>query len=147
MTESDISRIEHELSVQLPPAYATLLRRYPFSGESCAAESYLWNDFRLLLERNRDLASIIGNAQSSVAQQACMFQIGCDGGEVNYLIDLRNPASPIYVYDFESGSIAEKCQGFDAWIAYCRDVEAEVVADEAAMAEREANRRWWEFWK
>ena len=147
MTQSDVSRIEQELGVQIPHAYATLLREYPFPEDSYVAESYLWNDPEFLIDSNTNLDSIIGDAKSSVAPRARMFQIGFDGGEQIYLIDLRNPTSPVYVYDFELGSIAEKCQGLDAWIGHCRDVEAEVAADEATMTEIKANKRWWEFWK
>lgn len=147
MTESDVSRIEQELGVRIPDAYATLLRSYPFPEDSYVAETYLWNDPKVLIDSTTHLDSIIGNMQSNVAPRARMFQIGSDGGEEIYLADLRNPTSPIYVYDFELDSIAEKCQGFDAWIAHCRDIEAEVVADEATMAEIKANKRWWEFWK
>ena len=147
MTESDISRVEHELSVQLPLSYAGLLRSYPFSDDSYVAESYLWNDPKLLIESNKDLRSIIDGAKSNVAPHAHMFQIGFDGGEEIYLVDLQHPTSPIYVYDFERGSITEKCPDFDGWLAHCREVEAEVAEDDAKMAEIRANRRWWEFWK
>ena len=147
MTESDLLRIEHELSVELPQPYASQLRSYPFSGDSYVAESYLWNDPRVLIDSNTDLESIIGGAKADVDPHAHMFQIGSDGGEEIYLIDLRHPTSPIYVYDFERGSITEKCPDLEAWLMHCREAEAEVVADEAKMAEIRANRRWWEFWK
>ena len=66
MTQSDVSRIEQELGVQIPHAYATLLREYPFPEDSYVAESYLWNDPEFLIDSNTNLDSIIGNAKSSV---------------------------------------------------------------------------------
>lgn len=147
MDEAGIARIERELGIQLPRNYAEALIAYPFPEESSTAATLLWNDPRLLIDGNKRAHSIIQGANSKVIQRGQLFQIGYDGGEQAYFIDLKQPGSPIYVYDFELRSITEVCAGLESWLLLCRNSEAEIRADEERLARMAANKRWWQLWK
>ena len=147
MNQAEIALVEKTLVMQLPAEYKEILCTYPFPKESYIAESYLWNDPNALIEENAGLMSVIGEAKSAIGPVSQMFQIGFDGGEEIYLIDTQQPNSPVYVYDFESNTIDQKCPNLDAWIAYCHTIEEEIAVDETAEADRAREKRWWEFWR
>jgi SMI1 / KNR4 family (SUKH-1) len=147
VNESDIEYLQQALGLQLPNEYRSILQDYPFEDDSDIADSQLWNDSSLLVSGQEGLSEMLQEATSGQHSASQFFQIGFDGGEELYLIDLNDDSSPVYAYDLEQSAIAVKSSSIDTWVAECRQLEAELLADEMEIARQHTERRWWQFWK
>jgi len=139
MTESDIKQLEAAAGAALPAFYTTTMRNYPFPRGSFADEFLLMNDLDGLLREIRQPARYPGIGKP--------FLIGTDGGEEVYLIDLASAQPQVFVYDMEKGAHTLKANNWDDYLQQVQSVLDEIDADERALAQRKANKRWWEFWK
>jgi hypothetical protein len=133
MTDSDLQRIERELSLKLPADYRSLMLSYPFPPDSFTAENMLPDNAARLLES--------AGGRDNLPPRS--FIIGNDGGEEIYFIDTSRQQSPVFVFDLETGEIKEYAPTLEAYIQKCRDTDAQILRDEEAMAKK----KWWQFWK
>lgn len=139
MTEADIKQLEMAVGASLPPFYTGTMLSYPFPQGSFADEFMLMTDLDVVLRENRRPGNYPGITKP--------FLIGSDGGEEVYLIDLAASQPKVFVYDMEKGAHTVKANN---WPEYLRQVQAvldEIAEDERELAERKANKRWWELWK
>jgi hypothetical protein len=74
---------------------------------------------------------------------AQFFQIGSDGGEERYYLDLSQTSSPIYSCDLETWTLTQRAEDIQAWIAECQAREEEIQQDELALRRK----HWWQFWR
>ena len=72
--------------------------------------------------------------------------IGTDGGEEDFVLDVRTAAAPVLAYERESGDVRTLAPDFAAWLAMLRDWQAEMDHDAAEMRAAYARKRWWQFW-
>ncbi len=144
MTAEDLARIEAELGVRLPADYRALMLAYPFPPDSFTAEFCIPNNATHLIEINRDrvTASLPRYNEERDDPPASYFEIGGDGGEERYLVDLAQPESPVYVYDLESAELRQAAPGLQAFIAQCVATDDMIRKDEEATA----GKRWWQLW-
>jgi hypothetical protein len=145
MTPEDIARIEAELGVRLPEDYQALMRAYPFPPDSFTAEFALLNEATRLIEINRERSEQSQPAykKGRTEPPASYFQIGGDGGEESYLIDLARSHSPVYVYDLESAELRQAAPSLESFVAQCAATDEMIRRDE----ESTAGKRWWQLWR
>jgi hypothetical protein len=141
MTLEDIARIETDLGVRLPEDYRALMEAYPFPPDSFTAEFVMPNNATHLIEINRERSTLSKPKKGRSEPPASYFEIGGDGGEERYLIDLSQAESPVYVYDLETDEVREAALELQSFVAQCAAADEEIRRDE----EFTARRRWWQF--
>ena len=144
MTLEDIARIEAELGVRLPEDYRTLMRAYPFPPDSFTAEFAIADDASHLIEINRErITQSLPNKNGRNRPPASYFEIGGDGGEESYLIDLSQPESPVYVYELETAELRQAAPELKSFVAQCAAADEVIRRDEETVGRN----LWWQFWK
>lgn len=133
MTDSDLQRIERELSLTLPADYKSLMLSYPFPPNSFTAECMLPDNAGRLLE----------SAGGRDNPPPGSFIIGNDGGEETYFIDASRQGAPVFVFDLETGEVKEYAPTLEAYIQRCKDINADIRRDQEEMAKKKS----WPFWK
>lgn len=102
MNESDVKRIEDAFNVTLPSDYRHLLIHFPVRFSKGTTEQPLWDNADALISRNRELRTerkSLGVQYHSVPDR--YFLIGEDGGGWQFLIDLNEHPSIVYIMEFE----------------------------------------------
>ena len=99
MTEADLLRIESELGVQLPADYRDLVRNHPIRAERGTANGILWDDPDAVIELNLKYRRGFAGLK---AWPEHFYMIGDDGAASPYVLDLRTPTSPVYLFDHGS---------------------------------------------
>jgi hypothetical protein len=145
MTPEDIARIEAELEVRLPADYRALMQAYPFPPDSFTAEFVMPNDATRLIETNRERStqSLPPYDRGATMPSSSYFEIGGDGGEESYLIDLAQHQSPVYVYDLETDELREAASDLRSFVKQCAATDEMIRQDEEFTVRKE----WWQFWK
>ena len=143
MHVDDFDRIEQALGLSLPAAYRATMLKYPFPPTHEAAQLWMPRDPAIVLEMNQPIPErrLVGTPWPSH-----LVFIGSDGGEEDFVLDVRAAAAPILAYERESGNVRALAPDFAAWIAMLREWQAEIDRDVAAMREASERRRWWQFW-
>ena len=139
----DLDRIENLLGVSLPTAYREAMLAYPFSRDHQAAELWMPNDAAIVLDMNRPVPE---RRLAGEAWPAHLVFIGGDGGEEEFVLDVRAAAAPVFAYELESGHLRALAPDFVAWLTTLRDWQAEIDQDAEAMREAYLRKRWWQFW-
>ncbi len=139
MTESDLARIESKFAINLPEPYRSVMLAYPFATDSWANDCAMANDLETVMEMNQDRNFL----RKFVEDPKQYFQIGSDGGETYYYIDLQNSDCPVYSFDVETGYFKQEAWNFKLWIGQLNDIDEEIRKDKIEMARK----RWWQFWK
>jgi hypothetical protein len=145
MTLEDIKRIEAELEVRLPGDYRALMLAYPFPPDSFTAEFVMPNDAPRLIEINRERSTheLPPYNKDGKMPSSSYFEIGGDGGEESYLIDLAEQRSPVYVYDLETAQLREAASDLQSFVKQCAASDEMIRRDE----EFTARKAWWQFWR
>ena len=145
MTLEDIARIEAELDVRLPVDYRALMLAYPFPPDSFTAEFLMPNDTPRLIEINRERSTreLPPDNRDGKMLSSSYFEIGGDGGEESYLIDLAQQQSPVYVYDLETNELREAASDLQSFVEQCAASDEMIRRDEDFAARK----GWWQFWK
>ena len=145
MTPEDIARIETELEVRLPKDYRALLQAYPFPPDSFTAEFAMPNDATHLIETNRERSTqaLPPHNRGRTVPSSSYFEIGGDGGEESYLIDLAQQQSPVYVYDLETNELREAASDLQSFVEQCAASDEMIRRDEDFTARK----GWWQFRK
>ena len=102
MTEGDISRIERELGIVLPPDYKDVIRNYPIRADRGTSDSVLFDEPSAIIELNRSYSA--GSAGLPAWPRSYFF-IGNDGAASCYFLDLTKSPSPVFFADH--GNIEE----------------------------------------
>ena len=137
MNESDIQKIEQALHKQLPSLYRKSLVEYPFPKDSFADEFMLPNDPNLVIEQN----AMLPHADNIIA-------VGSDGGEQIYFLQLNEDEDTgVSIYDLENPSKKMKLtSSWDAYLKHIQNTLNEIAEDEKHMNEKNAHKKWWQFW-
>ena len=143
MQRSDLDRIENLLGVSLPVAYREAMLAYPFAPDHQAAELWMPNDAAIILDMNRPIPERRSAAEPWPPH---LVFIGGDGGEEEFVLDVRAAAAPVFAYELETGRLRALAPDFAAWLTTLRDWQAEVDRDAEAMGEAYLRKRWWQFW-
>lgn len=143
MQPPGLDRIEKLLGVSLPVAYRETMLAYPFSPDHQAAELWMPNNATVVLEMNR---SIPERRLDGDRWPRHLLFIGGDGGEEEFVLDVRGPAAPVFAYELETGRLRALAPDFAAWLTTLRDWQAEIDRDAEAMREAYRHKRWWQFW-
>jgi|SRR5829696_6566225 len=101
-----------------------------------------------------DDAAIVTRMNASIPERrlagkpwpSCLLFIGSDGGEEEFVLDVRTAAVPVLAYERESGDLRALASDFTAWLALLRDWQAEIDRDAAAMRTAYERKRWWQYW-
>jgi hypothetical protein len=151
MNESDITKIESELKINLPDSYRKVLRDYPFEEDSFGYMCMLSNDIMTIIASNKTPSMHalihIKNIANHPQKNKNYFWIGSDGGEEEYYLDISHEFGAIYEYDLETGKITEYAQNLNRYIEQIHEIDREIYEDERKEKERRRNAKWWEFWK
>ena len=137
MTPDAIASLEHGLALRLPEPYRDTMCSYPFGPDSSAAELWLLDDSRRLLQLNRARANVWPRG---------FFALGTDGGELTYLLDTATPPFPVLAFNLESGKLEPHAPSFPAFVKLLHDELAFTEADERATHEAFRKKKWWQFW-
>jgi len=145
MTLEDIARIEAELELQLPGDYRALMLAYPFPPDSFTAEFVMPNDASRLIGINRERGTQALPPYNGAGKvpSSSYFEIGGDGGEESYLIDLAQQQSPVYLYDLETAELREAASDLQSFVKQCAASDEMIRRDE----EFTARKAWWQFWR
>ena len=145
MTLEEIARVEAELDVRLPRDYRALMLTYPFPPESFTAEFVMPNDASRLIEINRERSTqgVRPYIGAGKGQKSSYFEIGGDGGEERYLIDLAQQQSPVYLYDVETAELREAASDLQSFVKQCAASDDMIRRDEGITTRTE----WWQFWR
>jgi len=143
MTTGDLDEIERTLGIVLPAEYRATMMAYPFPAESSAAELWMPDDARRVVELNQDYRRA-PRGQTSWPRH--LFLVGDDGGEEAFVLDTSTPPYPVAVYELESGRLRPHAADFLAFVQRLWGDLAEIEADERALAEAYRNKKWWQFW-
>lgn len=127
MTESDLGRIERELSVSLPLVCRQTMLDFPVRACAGNEEFALWDSADGLIRFNRQL-------RDEFSWPSHLYALGqFEGDEANYAIDLRDPAAPVWWVDH--WDVGAKASGpiepsFDKWItSYSAELRAILEGD------------------
>ena len=143
MQPLDLDRIESLLGVSLPSIYRDTMLAYPFPADHQAAELWMPDDAAVVLDMNRPVPERRLGADPWPRH---LVFIGGDGGEEEFVLDVRGAAAPVFTYEIESGCLRALAPDFAAWLTTLRDWQAEVDRDAEAMREAYLRKRWWQFW-
>ena len=143
MSPEDFDALERELGFSLPPYYRETLLNYPFGEGSVAQENELTDSLTDLLEMNAPE----GREGMDLGVLERPFFIGDDCGEERYLIDAAARDSRVYVYQLEADRCTGLCANWEAYLEGIRKSDADIAEDERLMAELEATKKWWQFWR
>ena len=143
MHATDLQRIEQALGLALPAAYRAAMLAYPFPPTHEAAELWMPDDAALVIEMNRPGAE---RRLAGTPWPSHLVVIGSDGGEEDFVVDVREAAAPVLAHERESGEVRALAPDFAAWLAMLREWQEEIDRDDAAMRSASRRRRWWQFW-
>lgn len=139
MTKHELNKVESLFALKLPQQYRALMLNYPFVDDSWANDCAMPNDPQIVIEMNKD-KSFLGKFTQEPSRY---FQIGSDGGEFYYYIDLQNPDCPVYAADLETGSFSQEASDFKIWVQQLNNADEEIRLDRIEMSRK----RWWQFWR
>lgn len=135
MKETAISVLERELSLSLPAAYKSALMKYPFTAGS-VSEEMLVADAKWLLEHNRPNDDAVPKSGLRHRQPPSLseglFQIGVDGGELQYYLNVKSSSGEVLEYDLETHRLSQFAQSVEQYLEKIRRIDAEIDAEEAA---------------
>jgi hypothetical protein len=137
MTEKELNGIQSEFNVVLPSAYRNAMLNYPFPKGSWADDCAMPNNAGEVMGMNH-LAQTI-----EIQSLSHHLQIGSDGSESWYFIDLRNDSCPVYTYELETKKVTLEAPDFESWLEQLREVDDEIKRDQIDMARK----RWWQWWR
>ena len=103
MIESDIRRIETELSVTLPSEYRDLLLHFPVKYDAGTSNGPLWDNVDALISRNRELRTerkSLGIVYRPLPER--YFFVGDDGAGWQNLIDLSANPPIVHIMEYEN---------------------------------------------
>ena len=143
MDAYDLDRIERALGRPLPAAYRATMLDYPFPPTHEAAQLWMPDDAAIVLEMNGPIPE---RQLAGKPWPAHLVFIGSDGGEEDFVLDVRAAAAPVLAYERESGDVRALAPDFAAWLAMLRDWQSEIDQDAAAMRAAYERKRWWQFW-
>src|SRR5688500_8039485 len=110
MNESELVRVETELSMRLPAYYRATLLAYPFEKRTDIEGAELVNDPDLLISLNQDPA---------FGQPGDVFVIGTDGSEETYYIKPKDSGSAVYCFQLETGEHEQIAASWDGYLEQC----------------------------
>ena len=114
MTESDLERIERELSISLPVVYRQTMLDFPVRACAGNEEFALWDSADGLIRLNREL-------RCEFSWPSHLYALGQpEGDDANYAIDLRDRAAPVWWvdhWDVEGKGSGPVEPSFAIWIA------------------------------
>ena len=102
MNESDVKRIEDSFNLTLPSDYRHLLIHFPVRFSKGTTQQPLWDNADALISRNRELRTerkSLGVQYLPVPDH--YFLIGEDGAGWQFLIDLHELPTIVYIMEFE----------------------------------------------
>jgi SMI1 / KNR4 family (SUKH-1) len=141
MTEQQLKQIEAELGVRLPAGYRAVSRAYPFRPVGDDWAHWMYDNPADVVAATRQP---LGNRFYTRANwKETYLAIGQSAAGDLYLLDLAEPASPVYCLSHEDHSIAADWDSFDAFIAdwSARQAELERLHGELAAQARRRQRR------
>jgi hypothetical protein len=140
MRADELTALEHEFGLTLPPGYRATMLAYPFPLEHQSARLALSDDPAHLRRMNAEMRA------SAPLWPPQAFIVGHDGGEVTYVLDCARTPAVVQELDFETGELTDRTSDWATWLAQLADEERAVaVAREEANAAYRA-KRWWQFW-
>ena len=74
------------------------------------------NDATRLIETNRERSTLPAHNSGGTVPSSSYFEIGGDGGEESYLIDLAQQKSPVYVYDLKTDELREAASDLQPFV-------------------------------
>jgi hypothetical protein len=143
MDAEALDRIEQALGLPLPTAYRATMLDYPFPPAHEAAQLWMPDDAGVVLEMNRPIPE---RRLAGEPWPAHLVFIGTDGGEEDFVLDIRAPAAPVLAYERESGDVRALAPDFASWLVMLRDWQTEIDQDVAVMRAAYERKRWWQFW-
>jgi len=149
MTPADLDRIESSLGVTLPMDYRGLMQNYPFAAETVAHSSMLIDDPDWVIGANRgvDTHFMLHHRQGRWVPTRDYLQIGNDGGENCYYLDLRGTPPPVYGFDLEAGTLSVFAADLGDYTRRCTEIDEELAEEERLEAEWLREKKWWQFWR
>jgi hypothetical protein len=118
VSDDDLNRIEHTLSIQLPYVYRRSVAPFPIPYEADNTSSQVWDNADQLIAINRRVRFEVEGWPS------WLFVIGqAEGDPCGYAIDTRIPAAPVWwLEQMQLGSSSGPSGGsfetwFDRWVA------------------------------
>ena len=155
MNQQELIQIEKELGITLPSDYKNVMMDYPIPGGDC--ETYaLCNDVSDVIKENLDLRQ---NGFFGSPWPDHFYALGLNGCGDYYFIDLKEERRMIYFADHESPfhndqleiiGDDDKWEGFDSYIKYLEEIEAEIEHVEAEDEDKEfkqKTKKWWQLWR
>lgn len=139
MIEQDLGKIESHFGIKLPKQYCDCLLNYPFSEESWAADVAMPHELELIKEINSSRPSLV---KFGVTDYTRYFQIGSDGGEQLYYIDLQSEECSVYSANLEGSDFKQLAYTFSEWLDQLTKIDEANKADEVRMKQKS----WWKFW-
>lgn len=131
MTERDLSRIEAELHLTLPPSYRAAMLRFPVQAFVGNVDTDLWDDAEALIRFNKELRT--GAPGGVQPWPSHMFALGHRGDGCPAAIDLREADAPVWWVDrghLDSSGSGKTHGSFTAWFeTYTRDLRDDSLAD------------------
>jgi hypothetical protein len=127
----EIGRIETELGITLPQAYKDVLARYPF-GQAGIASEMLIDDAEWLIRTHRRRASLRPPRHKAWSARLAHFQIGSDGSEKEYFLDLSSPAAAVIEHDIEQGTARAFAASIAEYVDVLTRMDAQIEVEEAA---------------
>jgi hypothetical protein len=116
MQASDITRIEHELEIQLPEAYKKALASYPIAAYAGNSETMFWDDAEGLIALNLELR----RGRSPVAPwPARFYALGQDHGGCSDALDLDDPEHGVFWLDrqhVDATTASKSPEKIEAWL-------------------------------
>lgn len=128
-----ITRIEESLQVKLPDDYKALLSLYLHAGGPFADEPMLMTDSQEVIRANQYCCEFVPEGY---------FEIGHDGGEIQYYIDLNKENSPVFAFDLETRRVSEEAVNLSEYAERCR-LTAEAMSH---AGQKMPSRPWWRSW-
>ena len=114
MNESDVARIEHELSISLPDVYRQTIARFPFDAFRGSDDAPLFDDPDALIRLNREYHQ--GFAGMPAWPESLLF-VGDDGAASTYAIDQSDPELSVVLLDHgHPDKVLKSCGSFISWL-------------------------------
>lgn len=99
------------------------MEAYPFSAGSMGSQM-LTDNPDVLLRWNADETRLPTQGAGDPSAGGHFFQIGSDGGELSFFIQINGPSEAVICYDIESGAILDYAKDIQEYVERCRRVDA-----------------------
>ncbi len=149
MNDNDIKLIEASLKISLPTSYKTLILNHPCPDNQDICNHGLFNDAQHLIDENINHRT---NGWFDMDWPDNFLLIGDDGCGDTYFMVLGKDEH-VYFADHECGPSYQDdldgCLSHETVTDHLEnllEIERELDREEKELAERRANKKWWQFW-